>query len=100
MGGITQFFCAFSETLKDVANALVDTDFPFLSYGAIFNVLATRPVPPYTPESLTHIDWFEEKLKLSHIVEVLQAHHHLHLILNLSDNPDKGTSSVNDTING
>ena len=55
LGGITQFFCTFSETLKDVANALVDTDLPVLSYGKISDVLATRPVPPYTPESLTHI---------------------------------------------
>ena len=50
-----KFFCAFSETLTDVTNALVDTDLPVLSYDAISEILATRPGPPHTPESLTHI---------------------------------------------
>ena len=50
-----KFFCTFLKTLTDVANALVDTGLPVPSYGAIFNTLATGPVPPHTPESLTHI---------------------------------------------
>ena len=33
--GSPNFFCAFSETLTDVVNALLDTDMPVLAYGAI-----------------------------------------------------------------
>ena len=43
------FFCAFSETLTDVANVLVNTDLPVPSYGAISKILATGPGPPHTP---------------------------------------------------
>ena len=50
-----KFFCAFSETLTDVANALVDTYLPVPSYSAISEIPETRPGPPHTPESLTHI---------------------------------------------
>ena len=50
-----KFFCAFSETLTDVANALVDSELPVPSYGAISEVPSTGPGPPYTPDSLTHI---------------------------------------------
>ena len=55
------FSCPFSETLTDVANALVDTDLLVLSYGAISDIPETGPpppTPPHTPESLTHIDFY------------------------------------------
>ena len=58
MGGLTQVFCTFSETLTDVANALVDTDLPLPSYGAISEIPSTVPPPPSPPntnESLTHM---------------------------------------------
>ena len=42
---------------------------------------------------------FGEKLNLSCIVEVTQAHHHPCLILNLSGKAYEVTPSVNDTIN-
>ena len=51
-------FCTFSETLTGVANALVDTDLPVLSNGAISEIPATGMVSPHTPESLTHIDCY------------------------------------------
>ena len=41
-----------------MANALVDTDLPVPSYGAISEISATGTVPPHTPESLTHIDFY------------------------------------------
>ena len=50
-----KFFYAFSETLTDVANALVNSELPVPSYGAISEIPATGPGPPHTPESLTHI---------------------------------------------
>ena len=53
-----KFFCAFSETLTDVTNALVYTDLPVPSYGAISKIPATGPGPPHTPESLTRIDCY------------------------------------------
>ena len=52
------FFCAFSETLTDVANALVDTDLPVPAYGDISALRATEPGPPHTTESRTHIDCY------------------------------------------
>ena len=55
MGGLTQVFCAFSEKLTDVANALVDTELPVLAYRDISALLATDSDPPHIPESLTHI---------------------------------------------
>ena len=48
-------FCAFSETLTDVVNALVDTDLPVPDYGSISKILITGSDPPHTCESLTHI---------------------------------------------
>ena len=39
---------ALSETLTDVASALVDTDLPVLSYCGIYKILATTPPPPHT----------------------------------------------------
>ena len=53
-----KFFCSFSETLTDVANALVNTDLPVPSYGAISEIPATGPGPPHTLESLTHIYFY------------------------------------------
>ena len=53
-----KFFWAFSETLTDVANALVDSELPVPSYCAISEIPSTRPGPPHTPESFTHIDCY------------------------------------------
>ena len=53
-----KYFCAFSETLTDVANALVDADLPVPAYGAISALLATEPGPLHTLASLTHIDYY------------------------------------------
>ena len=44
-----KFFCAFLEMLTDVANALVDTDLPVPSYGAISDIPETSPGLPHTP---------------------------------------------------
>ena len=41
-----------------MANALVETDLPALSYGAISKIPATGQGPPHTPESLTHIGFY------------------------------------------
>ena len=53
-----KFFCAFSETLTDVANTLVYADLPVPAYGAISALPATEPAPFHTPASLTHIDCY------------------------------------------
>ena len=53
-----KFFCAFSETLTDVVNALVNTDLPVPSYGTIYDIRVTGPGLPHTPGSLTHIDCY------------------------------------------
>ena len=53
-----KFFCAFLETLTDMANTLVDTDFPVPSYVAISEIPANGPGPPHTPEILTHINCY------------------------------------------
>ena len=57
-----KFFCAFSETLTDVANALVNSDLPVPSYVAISEIPSTGPGPPHTPESLTHIDCYMDEV--------------------------------------
>ena len=44
-----KFFCAFSETLTDVANALVDSELPVPSYRAISLTPSTGPGPPSHP---------------------------------------------------
>ena len=44
-----KFFCAFLETLMDVANTLVETDLPVPSYGAISDIPEAGPVPPHNP---------------------------------------------------
>ena len=41
-----------------MANALVHTDLPVPSYGAISEILATRPGPPHTLKILTHIYFY------------------------------------------
>ena len=58
MGRLPQFFCAFPETLIDVANTPVDTDLSVPSYGTISEIQATMPGPLHTPESLTHINCY------------------------------------------
>ena len=42
-----KFFYALSDTLTDVANALVNADLPVLAYGAISALPATEPPPPH-----------------------------------------------------
>ena len=54
----TQFLCAFSETLTDVANALFYTELPMLDYGSIYTPRATYPGPPHTLEIFIHIDCY------------------------------------------
>ena len=50
-----KYFCMFSETLTDVANAPVHTMLPVPGYEAISNFPETGPGPLYTLDSLTHI---------------------------------------------
>ena len=50
-----KLFCAFSETLMDVANALVHTLIPVPGPGAITKIPNTYPGPPHNLDSLTHI---------------------------------------------
>ena len=51
-----KFSCAFSKTITDMANYLVDADLPIPAYGEISALLTTEPGLPHTPASLTHID--------------------------------------------
>ena len=44
-----KFFCAFSETLTDVANALVNSEPPVPSYRTISEIPSTGPAPPLIP---------------------------------------------------
>ena len=67
-----KFFCAFSETLIDVANALAHTDLPVLSYIAIYEIPVTWPGPPHTPERLTHIDFH-----MDDVISAVQGQHRL-----------------------
>ena len=56
-----KFLCAFSETLTDVANALVNAELPVLAYRAIAKIPANTPPPPHpthAQDSLTHIDCY------------------------------------------
>ena len=63
-----KFFCAFSQTLTDVANALVESELPVPVYGAISKIPSTGPGPPHTPESLTHIDCY-----MDDVISVVQG---------------------------
>ena len=63
-----KFFCAFSETLTDVTNALVDSELPVPSYSAISEMPSTGPGPPHTPESLTRIDYY-----MDDVISVVQG---------------------------
>ena len=63
-----KFFCAFLETLTDVANALVNSELPVLSYGAISEIPSTGPGPPHTPESLNHRDCY-----MDDVISVVQG---------------------------
>ena len=49
-----KFFCAFSETISDVAIALVHTLIPVPGCRAIFKTTEKGPNPPQTLDSLTH----------------------------------------------
>ena len=53
-----KFFCAFLETLTDVANSLVNPYLHVLAYGAISDLPPTGTYPPPTHRRLTHIDWY------------------------------------------
>ena len=66
--GSPKFFCAFSETLTDVTNDLVDADLPVPDYGAISALLATDPWGGRTPSSLTHIDCY-----MDDVISVVQG---------------------------
>ena len=60
-----KFFCGVSETLTDMANALVDKDLPVPSYGTISKISETRLGPPHTPESLTHTYFYMDDFVLT-----------------------------------
>ena len=68
MGRPPKVFCAFLETLTDVANALVDTDLPVPSYGVISEIPETGPGPPHTPDILTHINFY-----MDDVISVVQG---------------------------
>ena len=53
--------------LTDVAKALVDSELPVPAYGAISEIPSTRPGPPLTPESLTHIYFY-----MDYVISVVQ----------------------------
>ena len=63
-----KFFCAFSETLTDVGNALVNTELPVLCYSVILVVPANKPGPPHTPESLPRIDCY-----INYVISAVQG---------------------------
>ena len=65
---LPKFSARFFETLTDVANALVNSEFPVLSYGAISEIPSTGPGPPHNPESLTHIDCY-----MDDVISVVQG---------------------------
>ena len=50
-----KFSCAFSKTLTDMANALVDADLPVPAYGEISALPSTEPGTPLSSASLAHI---------------------------------------------
>ena len=52
------YFCAFSETLTDMANALVHTLLLVPAYGVISLVLKTGLGPPHITDSLMHINCY------------------------------------------
>ena len=51
-----------------MANALVDSELPVPAYGAISEIPSTRPGPPHTLESLTHIDCY-----MDDVISVVQG---------------------------
>ena len=57
-----KYLCAISETLTDVANALVHTSRPVPAYGAISEIPEPSPGPPHTLDSLTHIDCYMDNV--------------------------------------
>ena len=60
--------------LTDVTNALVDTDLPVPSYGAISKIPSTVMPPPHTPEILTHIYFYMDDV-ISAVQGVLDFQH-------------------------
>ena len=53
-----KFFCAFSETLTDVVNALLHTSLMEPGYGAITKIPETGMGLPHTLDSLTTVYWY------------------------------------------
>ena len=53
-----KFFCAFSETLTDVANTLLHASLLVMGYVAITKIPETDLGPPHTQYSLTHIAYY------------------------------------------
>ena len=57
-----KFFCAFSERMKDSANALVDTELPVPDYGFIAKIPSTGPASLYTLDSLNNIYFYMDDI--------------------------------------
>ena len=57
-----KYLCVFSETLTDVANALVHTSLLVPAYGAILAIPETGLGPPLTMDSLTYIDCYMDNV--------------------------------------
>ena len=53
-----KFFCAFLETLKSVANYLVNTDLTVLAYGDISDMPYMGMGTPHTRRRFTNIDCY------------------------------------------
>ena len=53
-----KFFCKFSETLTNVANALIHTSLPVPGCGAIYKISKTGAGTPHSLDSLNHIYWY------------------------------------------
>ena len=49
-----KFFCAFSETLTDLANTPVDTELPIPDYGDIAKIPTPPSPPPHIHPRDTH----------------------------------------------
>ena len=66
-----KYLCAFSETLTDVANALVHTSLPVPAYGAISEIPETGLGPPHITNSLTHINCY-----MNYVITAVQGGAH------------------------
>ena len=58
----TKYFCAFSETLTYVTNALVHTSLPLPVYRSISKIPHTGPGSPHTLDRLTHIHCYMDDM--------------------------------------